>query len=97
MESQILVASRAYGSGGGWPTASLPAKTARCVGGWSTPGPQFTHVGLSAWEPDRSCPLISLVLERPEAVRCIPLGHESSPRNSQVEYVTCRLVLAVAW
>jgi hypothetical protein len=32
-----------------------------------------------------------------EAGRCIPLGHGGLLRNSQIEYVTCWLVLAVAW
>jgi hypothetical protein len=39
--SPMVVSVRAHGSGGSYPTASLPARTAVRVGYWSTSGPQI--------------------------------------------------------
>jgi hypothetical protein len=39
-----------HGSGGSYPTTSLPARTIVRVGHWSTSGPQILNIGLSGWE-----------------------------------------------
>jgi hypothetical protein len=48
--STMVVSIQAHGSGGSYPTASLPAQALDCMGRWSTPGPQILNLGLSAWE-----------------------------------------------
>jgi len=35
--------AEAHGSGGSYPTASLPARTVVCVGSWSRSGPQIPN------------------------------------------------------
>jgi len=53
--SAMVVSIQAHGSGGSYPTASLPARIVVRVGRWSTPGPQIPSLGTISLGTGLSC------------------------------------------
>jgi hypothetical protein len=52
--SSMVVSVQDHGSGGGWPTVPLPARTVICIGRWSTSGPQISNPRSGLPQPTSS-------------------------------------------